>query len=224
MAKLAVEKENQLKEMYHKVEEDFRNFPFIRTTEDFFIWREAVKQANGNNGELRNEEIEKMISGNDSLELLYNWTKFYRMVDRAKANVYVAKVEYGLDYPDSYRIKAAGMLHRHLIAESKANSEQLFGIFQIPELNLGVRHPLQRTINTPYEFEKAIVKEDEQEAWPAVLFVALMNAYGIDNEDLLTVGRQAEALSKQYCKEIAEEAEKKSYVSLQEQPKTYKKV
>lgn len=217
MAKLTVDKENQLKEMYHKVEEDFKKFPFIRTTEDFFIWREAVKQANGNNGELRNEEIENMIRGNRSLELLYNWTKFYRMVDRAKASVYVTKVEYGLDDSDSYRIKAAGMLHRHLTAENKANSEQLFGIFQIPELNLGVRHPLQRTINTPYEFEKAIVKEDESEPWPAILFVTLLNAYGITSEDLLTVGRDAERLSNEYVREI------KNNYSIASGAKVYKK-
>lgn len=35
MSKLALEKENKLKQMYYKVAEDFKKFPFIRTTEDF---------------------------------------------------------------------------------------------------------------------------------------------------------------------------------------------
>lgn len=221
---LTEEEQSELIKMYEKVENDFRDFPFIQTTEDLFRWREKVKDENENDGNRRNEIIEATIKGNKSLEKLYDWSKFTRMVDRAKADVFMAKEEYHIEDNNAYRIKAAWMLKNHLEKEHKAKTDHLFGIFKIPQLKLGIKYHLNRTFNNSYEYVKSLVKEDEQEAWPAVLFVALMNAYGIDNEDLLTVGRQAEALSKQYCKEIAEEAEKKSHVSLQEQPKTYKKV
>ena len=204
MKQLNAETENKLKSMYYQVENDMKDFPFLETTESFFHWREAVKEANGNDGALRNEAIERMINGNASLELLYDWSKFCRMVDRAKANVFLAKEEANIEQPEAYRIKAANMLHNHLMQNQKGNTEQLFGIFQIPELNLGIKHPLQRTINTPYEFEKAIVKEDENEPWPAVLFITLLRAYEISGEDLLTVGRKAEALGNAYVQEIKE--------------------
>ena len=99
--------------------------------------------------------------------------------------------------------------------EEKARPDHLSGIFKIPELSLGIRYKLRRSFNSTYEYAKSLVKEDEQEAWPAVLFVALMNAYGIDNEALLTVGRQAEELSKRYCKEIESVATSKNEIQLE---------
>ena len=47
--------------MYEKVENDFKAFPFIQTTEDLFRWREKVKEENGNHGNRRNEIIEAAI-------------------------------------------------------------------------------------------------------------------------------------------------------------------
>lgn len=201
---LTQEQKQNLKNMYYQVLKDFEDFPFIQTTEDIFKWREAVKEANGNDGNLRNEEIEKLIAKNESLELLYSWTKFYRMVDRAKAGLYLAKIEHNIEDNDDYKIKAAGMLHKHLVSKNKDNVDQLFGIFRVEGLDLGIKYPTIRTINTPYEFEKAIVKEDEREPWPATLFVTLLKAYGISQEDLLTVGREAEKLGNKYIKEIEE--------------------
>ena len=61
---------------------------------------------------------------------------------------------------------------------------------------------MQRTISSPYEFERAVVKEDESEAWSAPLFITLLRAYGVDGEDLLEVSKQVESLSKKYIKEI----------------------
>ena len=116
------------------------------------------------------------------------------MVDRAKADVYMAKEEYHIEGNNAY------------------------------QLGLGIRYKLGRTFNTEYEYAKSLVKEDEQEAWPAVLFVALMNAYGIDNEDLLTVGRQAEELSKRYCEEIESVATSKNEMQFEKRLVYYKKI
>lgn len=205
-----------------KCSKRFWGFPFIQTTEDLFRWREKVKEENGNDGNRRNEIIEAAIKGNASLEKLYAWSKFTRMVDRAKADVFMAKVEYHIEDNNAYRIKAAGMMEDYLKKEKKARPDHLSGIFKIPELSLGIRYKLRRSFNSTYEYAKSLVKEDEQEAWPAVLFVALMNAYGIDNEALLTVGRQAEELSKRYCKEIESVATSKNEIQL-EKPLVYRK-
>lgn len=208
---LTQDQKQNLKNMYYQVLKDFETFPFIKTTEDIFKWREAVKEANGNDGVLRNEKIEKMIDKNQSLELLYSWTKFYRMVDRAKAALHLSKIEHNIEDNDDYKIKAAGMLHKHLVSKNKGNVNQLFGIFRVEGLDLGIKYQELRTINTPYEFEKAIVKEDEREPWPAVLFVTLLNAYGISKEDLLTVGREAEQLGNRYITEIDEKYSKQEH-------------
>lgn len=214
MRALTNEEQQELITMYQNVVKDFEDFPFIQTTEDLFRWREKVKEENGNDSNLRNKIIEDAIKGNASLEKLYAWSKFTRMVDRAKADVYMVKEEYHIEDNNAYRIKAAWMLHNHLAKEQKTKTDHLFGIFKIPQLGLGIKYSLGRTINTSYEYEKSLVKEDEQEAWPAVLFVSLMNVYGIDNNDLLTVGRQAEALGKRYCKEIEEVATSKNETQL----------
>lgn len=100
--------------MYQNAVKDFEDFPFVQTTEDLFRWREKVKEENGNDGNRRNEIIEAAIKGNASLEKLYAWSKFTRMVDRAKADVFMAKEEYHIEDDNAYRIKATWMLHNHL--------------------------------------------------------------------------------------------------------------
>lgn len=133
--------------MYQNVVKDFEAFPFIQTTEDLFRWREKVKEENGNDGNRRNEIIEAAIKGNASLEKLYAWSKFTRMVDRAKADVFMAKVEYHIEDNNAYRIKAAGMMEDYLKKEKKARPDHLSGIFKIPELSLGIRYKLRRSFN-----------------------------------------------------------------------------
>ena len=200
---LSYETKQKLIKIYNQVEEDFKKFPGIKTTEDLFIWREQVKEENDYDGDLRNEQIESEIKGNSSLELLYDWSKCYRMIDRAKANLYMVKERYNILDNDNYRIKAVPILHRYLLENGKGNTEELFGILHLSEINLGIKYPLeQRTINTPYEFEKAVVKEEDTEPWPAPLFVTLLRAYGVDGDDLLTVGREVEALGNRYIEEI----------------------
>lgn len=201
--------------IYKKVEEDFSKFPDIKTTEDFFIWREQIKQEiekklkhtdKENDYEykktLRNEIVNDEIKGNESLELLNDWARFYRMIDRAKGNIRVLNYQYGIEDND-HVIKASYVLHNHLQKKGKGNTNDLADILQIEELNLLVKYPpLQRTINTPYEFERAIVKEDENEAWSAPLFITLLKAYGIEGDDLLEAGREFESLGNKYIEEI----------------------
>ena len=205
---------NRLIEICNNVENDFSNFPVtIENIEDFFIWRDSIKvgvEKKLKNTEkekddeykrcLRNRIIEDEIKGNESLQLLYDWSKFYRMISRSKGKLRFINDQYGIEDND-HIIKATSLLHNHLVEEGKANVKDLFDIFQIREINLGVRYTL-RTINTPYEFERVIVKEDETESWPAPLFIILLRAYGIEGQDLLEVGREFEALSNQYIKEI----------------------
>lgn len=208
MEKLTVEEEQALVKMYKQVEKDFEEFPEIKTTEDLFRWREQVKEENKENGEIRNQIIEEKIKGNKSMELLYAWSKFTRMIDRAKANVFMTKLSCNID-EDSYQINATNMLHDRLTRKKKDRSDRLFGMYKIEELSLGIKFPTERSFHTPYEYEKALITEDEKQSWPAVLFVALMNAYGIEEEDLLETGREAERKGKEYIADMIVEYEAK---------------
>ena len=208
------ETKKRLIPIYEQVEKDFSDFPFIKTTEDLFIWRDKVKnmielQLRGTikqndssyKKKLRNNIIEDEIEGNDSLELLYAWTKCSRMITGAKAFVRMVNDEYNIEGND-HVIKATTILHKHLKENGKANTSDLFDILQIRELSLLVKYPsLQRTINTPYEFERVIVKEDESEAWSAPLFVTMLKAYGVEKDDLLIIGRKVIEESKNYIEE-----------------------
>lgn len=208
MEKLTVEEEQALVKMYKQVEKDFEEFPEIKTTEDLFRWREQVKEENKENGEIRNQIIEEKIKGNKSMELLYAWSKFTRMIDRAKANVFMTKLSCDAE-ENSYQINAANMLHERLTRKKKDRSDRLFGMYKIEELSLGIKFPTERSFHTPYEYEKALITEDEEQSWPAVLFVALMNAYGIQEEDLLETGREAERKGKEYIADMIVEYEAK---------------
>lgn len=208
MEKLTIEEEQALVKMYKQVEKDFEEFPEIKTTEDLFRWREQVKEENKENGEIRNQIIEEKIKGNKSMELLYAWSKFTRMIDRAKANVFMTKLSCDAE-ENSYQINAANMLHDRLTRKKKDRSDRLFGMYKIEELSLGIKFPTERSFHTPYEYEKALITEDEEQSWPAVLFVALMNAYGIEEEDLLETGREAERKGKEYIADMIVEYEAK---------------
>lgn len=209
MRKLTAVEEQELTKMYKQVQQDFKSFPEIKTTEDLFRWREKVKEENSEDGALRNQIIEQEIAGNHSMELLYAWSKFTRMVDRTKANVYMTKLNCDIENPNVYRIKAATMLHSYLNEHQKAHEERLFGIYKVDELKLGIKYPKERRFSNSREYVKSLVKEDEQQSWPVVLFVTLMNAYGIEAEDLLTVGRAVEKKGNEYIADMSVEYEAK---------------
>lgn len=205
MRKLTPAEEEKLIKMYKQVEKDFESFPEIKTTEDLFRWREKVKEENNEDGKLRNEIVEERIKGNQSLELLYAWSKFTRMVTRSKASLNLAKRNCGITSPNAYRLKASTMLHDHLEKLGKAREDRLFGIYKVEEIGLDKTFPNERKFSNSHEYVKSLVKEEEQHPWPAVLFVTLMNAYGIESEDLLTVGRAVEKKGNEYVADITVE-------------------
>lgn len=215
----------KLIDIHKKVKEDFSQFPFIKTTDDLFKWREVVKENSTDehgyyDKSLRNERIEKAIKGNSSLELLYDWSKCYRMIDRTKAALNLTRYELGISDPNYCRIKAAPILHNYLAKQGKANEKNLFCALRIPEIILSNgKLSEQRTINSHEEFERVIVKEEDRQPWPAVLFITLLKAYGIEGKDLIAVGRKVEALGINYinlmqdsCSKTDEEAVVYKYI------------
>ncbi len=222
MERLTKEEEQELIRMYEQVERDFEEFPEIKTTEDLFRWREDVKRDNKGDGELRNQIIENRIKGNKSMELLYAWSKFSRMIDRTRANVVITKLECDAK-DDAYKVNPTTILHECLTRKNKAHTNRLFGIYKIRELNLGIKYPTERSFQTPYEYEKALITEDDERSWPAVLFVALMNAYGIEEEDLLEAGRKTEQKGKEYIADLRVEYEAKILEKIANSTKTYTK-
>ena len=213
------ETKERLISMYYQVEGDFEEFPDIKTTEDFFIWRDNIKkeiqkELKGTGREcdynyikqLRNERLEASIENNNSLRFLYAWSKCDRMVVKTKSLVRNINDLYGIE-DNNHVIKATTILHNYLIENGKGNTSDLFDLFQVSELNLGVKYqrPELRTIHTPYELERLIFKQDEEAPWPAPLFVAALRAYGIDEDDLLIVGRKVIEEGKHYIEKINNE-------------------
>ena len=144
------EDKSRLIAICNNVENDFKNSPVpIENVEDFFIWRDNIKlsieeklknTAKEKDTEykrcLRNNIIEEEIKGNKSLELLYDWSKFYRIIRRSKGKLRFINDQYGIEDND-HVIKATSLLHSHLVGQGKANTKDLFDIFQIREINLG---------------------------------------------------------------------------------------
>lgn len=212
-----------------QVEEDFNKFPNIKTTEDFFIWRDQIKSSiaeelkntdkkNDDNYKklLRNQIIEEKIKGNNSLELLYAWSKCDRMVTKTKASIRTVNDQYGIEDND-HIFKASTILHEYLKENGKGNTSDLFNIFQILELNLLIKYqsPELRPMSTPYEFERLIFKQEEN-PWPAPLFIMALKAYGIEEKDILTVGRKFISLGKNYIEDV-----RNNHNNIDNRPKKY---
>ncbi len=227
---ITLETKERLIPIYEQVEKDFIEFPNIKTTEDFFAWRDNIKKEIENKYVkaqktcddktkkiLRNKKVEETIQGNESLEMLYAWTKCDRMVTGTKALIRTVNDRYGIEDND-HVIKASDVLHNHLKENGKANTDDLFNLFQIPELNLLVKYQNYefKPITTPFEFERLIFKQDES-PWPAPLFIAALKAYGVETEDLLAIGRKFMVLGKNYI-----EAVKNNYSNTEEKKHTHK--
>lgn len=58
----------------------------IRNTEEFYAFRDTIKDSVNANKEIRNELIEILISGNEKLETIYDWTKFQRIIGKTERN------------------------------------------------------------------------------------------------------------------------------------------
>lgn len=167
------EYEKELKNIIENTDEDLKNMPeemkHIRTTEDFFAWRDTVKFENGNDKDVRNQIVENLIKGNKSLELLYAWTKFYRVIDKASSDI----------YPRILFYKYAGK-------SNQLNTQRLFDIIHVhnTERPVGLRQGF-RSFNNSYEFVKLMIVDEDYEPWPIDVLIILMKAYGIDSNFLL---------------------------------------
>ena len=75
---ITLETKERLRPIYEQVEKDFSNFPDIKTTEDFFIWRDNIKKEiedefvkaqktcdDKTKKILRNRKVEEAIQGNE---------------------------------------------------------------------------------------------------------------------------------------------------------------
>lgn len=227
---ITLETKERLIPIYEQVEKDFSKFPDIKTTEDFFAWRDNIKKEiedefvkaqkpcdDATKKILRNKKVEEAIQGNESLEMLYAWTKCDRMVTGTKALIRTVNDRYGIEDND-HVIKASDVLHNHLIENGKGNVSDLFDLFQIQELNLLVKYQNYefKPITTRFEFERLIFKQDEY-PWPAPLFIAALKAYGVETEDLLAIGRKFLFLGKNYIEEV-----KNNYSNTEEKKHTHK--
>lgn len=215
MRELTTKEQKDLVKMYREVEKDLESFPHLKTTEDFFKWRDNIKNKHGNNGRIRTKILEYKIEGNNSLMLLYNWSKFVRIVDRSIANVSLTKIDFGITDNNIYRINPTGMLLEHLTQNKQVDFDRLIGLYKIEELKLRRQETTLREVHTPEEYVDALVKEDDQTPWPIVPFIAMMKAYGIDGEDFLKVGRQVEQQEKEYLTDmiVENDAKTKEYLT-----------
>lgn len=167
------EYERELKDIIETTDRDLENIPeemkHIRTTESFFAWRDNVKSQNGNDKEIRNEIVENLIRGNKSLELLYDWTKFYRVIDKANLDV-----------------SPKSLFYKYAEKSTQLNTQRLFDIIHVHNTRkpIGLR-PGFRNFNTPYEFIKLMLVDEDYEPWPIDVLIILMKAYGIDSNFLL---------------------------------------
>ena len=202
LRKLTDEEEQELIKMYRKVECDLENYPSLKTTEDFFRWRDDIKNKHGNNGRLRTKILEKKIEGNESLMLLYKWSQFVRIVARSIANVNLSKIDMGIIDYNKYSIDAPSMLMEYLKQNQKGDEDRLIGLYRIDELELRSPEAELREVHTEEEYVDALVNEDYQQPWPLVPFLTLMKAYGIDGNDLLIVGKWVEQTSKAYISDM----------------------
>ena len=178
-----------LKEICREVKKDMKNIPeeikWIHTTEDFFHWRDSLKKKNQENSTIRNEIVEKTIKGNKTLELLYDWTKFYRILDISKARVYILKEE----------------LRQMEIADM-----DIKGLFEMTKVGeFGFRYNEFPTFHTPYEFFKMTTNEEIYGPFAIDILVCFLRACHINGKDLILCGRMIEEESKKLIQKLSEE-------------------
>ena len=189
MRKLTAVEEQELIKMYKQVEKDFESFTEIKTTEDLFRWREKVKEENNEDGKVRNEIIEQRIKGNQSLELLYAWSKFYRVIDKSRAIVYNAQDKFEREHISFNKEIASSFnpvtLSYSFFTKTNFNKKRLFDIIKIQSVErpIGLRKGF-KNFGSEYEFLKYMLLDEENEPWPIDILLILLKAYGIDKSQL----------------------------------------
>ncbi|MDD3341057.1 MAG: hypothetical protein PHN72_02505 [Bacilli bacterium] len=194
-----MENEINIKNIYMQTRIDFdsfkekeivKNWGPIYTTSDFFTWRDFLKTSEKENSEKRNKLVEEAIANNPSLELLYSWTKFSRVITRTRAAAYV-----DIENMKNSNYYNNALLERkyfnpntiatsYLSSHTKNNEKQLFEARKILSMN-------PKTFYSVYEFQKLIMTDEESSIpWNVEDLVILLNAYGITKKDLLTMAQR----------------------------------
>lgn len=202
-----------LKEICREVKKDMKNIPeeikWIHTTEDFFHWRDSLKKKNQENSTIRNEIVEKTIKGNKTLELLYDWTKFYRILDISKARVYILKEElrqmeiYEEEALEEVKFTSTCPLYRYLSKNADMDIKGLFEMTKVGEF--GFRYNEFPTFHTPYEFFKMTTNEEIYGPFAIDILVCFLRACHINGKDLILCGRMIEEESKKLIQKLSEE-------------------
>ena len=188
----------------------------IHTTEEFFRWRDSVKKENKESSKIRNKIVEQSIKGNKTLELLYDWTKFYRILDKARAHVFIEKEEmlhsemYEEEYIKQINFKSTCPLYNYL---SKNADIDINGLFQMTHVGgFGFRYNEFPTFHTLYEFLKMATHEEIYGPFAIDILVCLLRACNINGQDLILCARVVEEESKTLIQKLNEETPlKKEY-------------
>lgn len=194
------EKIERLKKIRCEVEKDMQNrkgdLKYVYTTEDFFQWRDTVKKENGENSQKRNQIVEETIKGNQTFELLYDWTKCYRILVQTKAHANSQKeilLQSGMYQNKEFQ--ALDRLHtmplyRYLSKQEGIDIGNLFSMVKVA--NFGFRYNDFPSFHTDYEFFKMITHEEIYGPFAIDILVCLLRACNITGKDLIHCGRAVE--------------------------------
>lgn len=189
----------KFKKIYEEVRNDVQNMPeevkWIHTTEDFFKWRDTIKVENNESSLIRNEIVETTIAKNPSLEILYAWTKCYRILDKARAHIFLFKEEckqedYYEKELEKLSFSSTFLLYKYLSKESSIHLADVFQMIKIS--NLGFRYNEFPPFHTIYEFLNIIMHEELYGPFAIDILVCLLRACNITGEHLISCGRAVE--------------------------------
>lgn len=194
----------KIKEQYYWTYGKYNNMPFERredftmhTTEDFFTWREEIKYRLGGDGKERNKIVESAIAGNETMELLYAWSKFSRVIDGTRAYVYhsiynklMADENYNQEVLSTYKFNPSPIINTYLSNHLKKNQQRLFDA--VLSCNIGL-NPNFKPFNTAYEFQKLLYDEETHPyPWGITCLIVLLKAYGITEENFSAINKMIE--------------------------------
>ena len=197
-------KRQELIEMYNKVEDDLKEWyeKGIFTTENFFAWRDNLKTSNNNSSDIRNQKVEEAIKGNPTMELIYDWSKFYRIVNNNRGNTTKEPEGFTIDQDIAdCSLIPTHVFYTYLELKHKGNFNNLFELYKIEELGLPLKNDFRR-YNTAYEVINAFFNDEDNEPHSLRYLAVSLNALEITGEDLLTIGRTIEALRTRESEDI----------------------
>lgn len=189
-----------LKEIYEEVKMDIQNMKeeikWIHTTEDFFIWRDTIKIENNESSLIRNKIVEKTIEENQTLKLLYDWTKCYRILDKARAHIFLFKENleqtnmYDKNTLEKLSFSSTSLLYKYLSINDSIHLANIFPMIKIS--NFGFRYNEFPPFHTIYEFLNIIMHEEMYGPFAIDILICLLRACNITGPNLICCGRSIE--------------------------------